>query len=74
MVKILDALILAGSGKSSTRALQRIGRTLRPYEGKTNAIVIDFYDDCTYLRDHSKRRRSIYETEPRFIIKDAQVK
>jgi len=73
-VKMLDALILAGSGKSSTRALQRIGRILRPYEGKKNGIVVDFYDNCKYLRDHSDRRRQIYNTEPEFIIKDAKLK
>ena len=70
-VKSLDALVLAGAGKSQTRALQRIGRTLRPYPGKENAIIIDFYDDCKYLREHSDRRRKIYMTEPEFVIKDA---
>jgi len=38
----LDTLILAGGGKSATRSLQRIGRILRPYEGKTKAIAVDF--------------------------------
>ncbi len=67
----LDALILAGSGKSSSRALQRIGRVIRKHTGKKNAIVIDFYDNCKFLREHSKARRKIYETESAFKIKMA---
>lgn len=68
-VRPLDALILGGSGKSPTRALQRIGRVIRSFEGKKDAIVIDFDDDVKYLRAHSKARKSIYATEPLFEIK-----
>jgi superfamily II DNA or RNA helicase len=71
--RALDTLILSGSGKSSTRALQRIGRVLRPYEidgyKKKDAIVIDFEDHCKYLLQHSKKRIKIYKTEPNFSIK-----
>lgn len=65
----LDALILAGSGKSTARALQRIGRVIRRKEGKSNAVVLDFYDNCKYLREHSQARYKIYSTEPGFKIK-----
>ena len=63
-VKPLDTLILAGSGKSSTRALQRIGRVLRPFPNVENnqkkfATVIDFNDRAKYLEDHSSERRRI---------------
>jgi superfamily II DNA or RNA helicase len=64
----LDALVLAGSGKSSARALQRIGRVIRKGKGKADAIVVDFFDNCKYLRDHSAIRKKIYETEPGFKI------
>lgn len=64
----LDALILAGSGKSSGRALQRIGRVIRKYEGKKIATVIEFMDNAKYLRDHSNARRSVYATESEFEI------
>ena len=37
----LDALVLAGSGKSSGRALQRIGRVIRNAPGKKKAIVVE---------------------------------
>ncbi len=65
----LDALILAGSGKSSTRALQRLGRVIRGADGKKDAIIVDFIDVATYLIDHSHKRWSIYKTEPGFQIK-----
>ncbi len=65
----LDALILAGSGKSSGRALQRIGRVIRTHPGKKNAIVVDFYDNAKYLKDHSQKRIDIYKSEPGFKIK-----
>jgi superfamily II DNA or RNA helicase len=68
-VRPLDALILAGSGKSATRALQRIGRVIRSYEGKKDAVVVDFEDDVRYLKAHSRARRSIYEKEPLFEIR-----
>lgn len=65
----LDALILAGSGKSSGRALQRIGRAIRKYKGKKKAIVVEFFDNCKYLRDHSEARIKVYRSEPAFNLK-----
>lgn len=65
----LDALILAGSGKSSTRSLQRLGRVIRGAEGKTDAIVVDFVDSAPYLYEHSRRRWAIYKSEHAFKIK-----
>lgn len=66
----LDALVLAGSGKSTGRALQRIGRVIRKGPpSKKEAIVVDFYDNCKYLRNHSKTRYKIYKTESEFKIK-----
>ena len=65
----LDALILAGSGKSSGRALQRLGRVIRPYPGKKNAIVVDFIDNAKYLLNHTAARADIYRTEAGFKIK-----
>lgn len=67
-VRSLDTLILAGSGKSPTRALQRVGRILRPFAGKNQVTVFDFLDKCQYLNEHSLRRKQIYKTEPEFEI------
>lgn len=64
----LDTLILAGGGKSPTRALQRIGRILRPYHGKTKATAVDFFDACKYMQGHSSKREKIYKTEEEFEI------
>ena len=64
----LDALVLAGSGKSSGRALQRIGRVIRKFPGKKKAIVVEFFDNCKFLRNHSEARIDIYKTEPLFKI------
>ena len=65
----LDALVLAGGGKSTVRVLQRIGRVIRACKGKTDAIVMDFIDNARYLDKHSAIRISVYETETGFKIK-----
>lgn len=65
----LDALVLAGSGKSSGRALQRIGRVIRASPGKKFANVIEFWDNAKYLESHSTARLNIYKSEPGFLIK-----
>jgi superfamily II DNA or RNA helicase len=60
---VLDSLILAGAGKSSTKALQRAGRVLRDdYEGK-KAIIFDFYDDFKFFDKQSRERYKIYKHE-----------
>lgn len=64
----LSGLVLCSGGKSSVRALQRIGRVIRGFSGKKYAAVIDFFDDIKYLKDHSKIRRRIYQTEPEFEV------
>jgi len=76
--KALNTLIQGGSGKSPTRALQRVGRTLRPFvysdgRKKEFATVIDFMDNYKYLLNHSKKRRKMYSTESEFVIEDLDV-
>ena len=60
---ILSGLVIAGAGKSSVRALQRIGRVIRPYKGKKVAAVLDFADQAPYLINHAIARKEIYQTE-----------
>lgn len=62
----LDVLILAGSGKSKTRALQRIGRVIRSSKDKKESFVIDFIDGGYHCRKHSIARKKIYKTEKHF--------
>lgn len=64
----LDSLILAGGGRSPTRAYQRIGRALRLWPGKTDALALDFYDDAPYLAEHSMERLRLYQYEAGFQI------
>ena len=64
----LSGLVVAGSGKSSVRALQRIGRVIRKYPNKKQAAVVDFVDSATYLSKHSKARRDIYSIEEKFDV------
>lgn len=64
----LDVLVLAGGGKSETRALQRVGRALRQCGEKREAMVLDFADPAKYLCEHARRRLQIYRTEPRFVF------
>jgi superfamily II DNA or RNA helicase len=59
----LSGLVIAGAGKSSVRALQRIGRVIRPSPGKTMSAIIDFADRAPYLLDHAEARRDIYRQE-----------
>lgn len=68
-IPCMDALILAGGGKSTVRVLQRIGRVIRSFPNKKDAIVMDFIDNAKYLDIHSATRIAVYETEPMFKIK-----
>lgn len=71
----LNALILCGGGKSSIRALQRIGRVIRSYPGKKQAAVVDFYDQAKFFKKHSSIRYSIYASEKGFnVIKSKEMK
>jgi len=68
-IPILDSLIMAGGGKSTARVLQRIGRVMRPYNGKKNAIILDFFDNSKYLRQHSMVRYKTCMTEKEYVVK-----
>jgi len=54
-VPALDALVLAGGGKSSTRHLQRIGRVCRPFEDKKYGVVVDFDDSWAHIKEKRDR-------------------
>lgn len=68
-----SAALMAGGGKSSTRAIQRIGRLMRPDPNdplKDICYAEEFYDHCRWLDRHARARRNIYKTEPEFFIGD----
>lgn len=64
----LSGLVIAGGGKSSVRACQRIGRVIRKYPSKKYAGVIDFLDEAKFLKRHSTIRYKIYATEDEFDL------
>ena len=64
----IASVILAGGGKSSTKALQRVGRALRLYEGKKEAIIYDIWDQSPYLKEQGLKREEIYKTEKEFEV------
>jgi superfamily II DNA or RNA helicase len=72
---ILSGLVLCGGGKSSIRALQRIGRVLRLVPGKKTAAIVDFFDQAKFLKKHSQIRCQVYSSEDGFkIIKSKEMK
>ena len=64
----LSGLVIAGGGKSSVRALQRIGRVIRKFPGKKYAAIIDFLDQAKFLKGHSEARYRIYASERGFDV------
>lgn len=69
-VQALDTVLLAGQGKSKVRAMQRIGRIMRTYPGKTKATAIDFCIHQKYLQDHAIAREKMYRSEPEYHIEN----
>lgn len=67
---ILDALNLAGGGRSTTKVYQRIGRTLRPFGDKKEALILDYRCPDEKLNKHSGRRANIYRHESGFRFKE----
>jgi len=64
----LSGLVIACGGKSTVKALQRVGRVIRKYPGKKYAVIIDFIDQATFLDNHSKTRYKIYKSEEGFDV------
>ena len=69
-IPVIGGIILAGGGKSTTRALQRIGRAIRLSEGKTEAIIYDLVDQAPYLLQQGMQRKNLYKSEEEFVIYD----
>jgi superfamily II DNA or RNA helicase len=69
----LKTLIIALGGRSRTRVLQRIGRLVRPYNGKTRAVAIELEDvGVEYVADHLQMRLDLYKSEPAWRIVEAE--
>ena len=70
----LRSLIVALSGKSRTRALQRIGGLVRPYPGKDVAIAFDTWDSAEFLHKQGEARKKLHETEPHWRIEVVEMR
>jgi superfamily II DNA or RNA helicase len=70
----LDAVLIPGGGKSSTRLFQRIGRTLRKSKSskKDKSVVVIYDHDAKYLAAHTKRVRSLLKRETEFVIMNSK--
>lgn len=64
----LSGLVIACGGKSTVKALQRVGRVIRKYPGKTFAVIVDFADQAPFLDNHSRTRYRIYTSEEGFDV------
>lgn len=70
-VPAIDAIIIAGGGKSHKMLIQKLGRARRITKGKQKASIFDFFDDDgestsgpRMCRRHSLERQKIYEQVP----------
>jgi len=63
---MLDTVILAGGGKSTARALQRVGRAIRKYPNKLDPVIYDLFDDN--LTHQCEARWGAYKTEPAYKV------
>lgn len=64
----LQSIVEAGAGKSSVTALQRLGRIMRPFEGKNECYFITYKDNAPYLSSQIDKKIDIWSTEEEFVI------
>jgi superfamily II DNA or RNA helicase len=68
----LSGYINAAAGKSYVSCVQKLGRVIRGYPGKTTAACVEYIDNSPrYLKNHSKARRDIYKLEEEFVLLNA---
>lgn len=59
----LRSIIVACGGKSGIKTIQRVGRGMRPDEGKYEVIVHDFIDTGRWTSKHTRERKKLYLLE-----------
>lgn len=64
----LQSIVEAGAGKSSVTALQRLGRIMRPFDGKDKCYFITYHDNVPYISQQIDRKIEIWSTEQEFVI------
>ncbi len=71
----VQAVVLAGGGKSSVKVLQRVGRALRRKQGigENVAHIVDFHHTGSrYTAKHAATRLKIYQKEQFDIVEDGR--
>lgn len=61
-VPMLDMLIIASAGRAAGKAVQRIGRAMRPSPGKSRPVVVDLIDNGPF-RSQWRAREKAYIRE-----------
>lgn len=69
----ITSIVEAGAGKSSVTALQRVGRAIRPFDGKKEAYYITYRDNAPYLASQIDKKLEIWRTEPEFNIIEEEI-
>ena len=64
----LQCIVEAGAGKSSVTALQRLGRIMRPFDGKNNCTFITYRDSAPFICQHIDKKLTIWCAEEEFLI------
>ena len=59
----IRSLVLASGGKSKTKLLQRIGRSLRKATGKDNVTIYDIVHDIRWFKEQAEVREDVYNEE-----------
>lgn len=59
----LDMIINAGANKGDQKSIQILGRVLRIFEGKKDAVYWDFMDSGKYTKHHSRARYNALKKE-----------
>lgn len=64
----LQCIVEAGAGKSSVTALQRLGRIMRQFDGKTSCKFVTYRDSAPFICQHIDKKLSIWRTEEEFVV------
>ena len=71
----IEAVVLAGGGKSAPANLQRVGRSMRIKEKGNYCIIVDFYDMThKILQRHSKLRYDLFKKDKAYTILNEEKK
>ncbi|MCE5317553.1 MAG: DEAD/DEAH box helicase [Parachlamydia sp.] len=66
-VPFWEVLIMASPISSEIKLMQAIGRVVRAYPGKKNALIYDLRDDCGFSGASFKKRFEIYKKHKIFV-------